>query len=172
MKKGYPIVLALFLFCFSTACKKESFHFENELEKSEKVWLTFKEASGNSYSYLVTNLTWTGTETETLITIENGVATARSYVERQRQTPPDPPVTIQEWTEDTTSLYSHRLGPLPLTLDEVYAVAKNEFLKNRLHVKFSFRADNNGMISSAGYVPDNCMDDCFTGIRISSIERL
>lgn len=59
-----------------------------------------------------------------------------------------------------------------LTLDEVYEKAKNDWLKKKPGVETYFETQNNGMISTCGYVPDNCADDCFSGITISLIEAL
>ena len=34
-----------------------------------------------------------------------------------------------------------------------------------------FEANNKGMISTCGYFPKNCADDCFTGITITEIKN-
>jgi len=45
-------------------------------------------------------------------------------------------------------------------------------LLKRDNVTTYFEAKNNGMISSCGYWPNNCADDCFTGVSITLIEAL
>ncbi|WP_255474197.1 hypothetical protein [Flavobacterium sp. SLB02] len=42
----------------------------------------------------------------------------------------------------------------------------------RKNVTNYFEAKNDGLISQCGYVEKGCMDDCFVGITIKSIERL
>ncbi|MGY5355583.1 hypothetical protein [Wenyingzhuangia sp. IMCC45467] len=57
-------------------------------------------------------------------------------------------------------------------MDEIYEKAKQDWLIKRKEVLVYFETDNNGLISTCGYVPKNCMDDCFLGITIKSIEAL
>ena len=79
-----------------------------------------------------------------------------------------------QWTESGSELGLHESSPASwlLTLDEVYETARTVWLKKRGDGSVSFEAKNNGLISSAGFVPDNCMDDCFSGISIRSIEAI
>lgn len=80
-----------------------------------------------------------------------------------------------EWTETEGNLgKTSRNSPAYslLTLDDIYNKARTEWLVKRSDASISFEAKNDGMISSAGYVPKNCMDDCFNGIYISSIEAI
>lgn len=78
------------------------------------------------------------------------------------------------WTETGAMVGTHTGTPASgyLTLDQVYEKAKNDWLKKRSGTTTYFEAKNNGLISSCGYVPDNCADDCFTGINITLIEAL
>lgn len=57
------------------------------------------------------------------------------------------------------------------TLDDVYESAKS-WLSSKENVSFVFETDHDGIISTCGFYPDGCMDDCFTGIRILSIKAL
>ena len=59
-----------------------------------------------------------------------------------------------------------------LTLDEIYSKAKNEWLVKRKNVTNYFEAKNDGLISTCGYVEKGCVDDCFAGITIKSIQSL
>jgi hypothetical protein len=78
------------------------------------------------------------------------------------------------WTETGAMVGTHKNTPANtyLTLDEVYAKVKNDWLKKRSGTTTYFETKNNGMVSSCGYVTDNCADDCFNGINISLIEAL
>lgn len=79
-----------------------------------------------------------------------------------------------EWTEDENELGHHEMTPASRvqTLDDIYASARQVWLKKRDDADIYFEARNNGLISSAGFVPNGCMDDCFSGISIRSIEAL
>ncbi len=78
------------------------------------------------------------------------------------------------WIESKQELNNTTDSPAAatLTLDQVYELAKNDWLRRRDNAKASFEAKNNGIISSCGYWEDGCMDDCFRGIRITLVEAL
>ena len=78
------------------------------------------------------------------------------------------------WIESKQELNNTTDSPAAatLTLDQVYELAKNDWLRRQDNAKASFEAKNNGIISSCGYWEDGCMDDCFKGIRITLVEAL
>lgn len=78
------------------------------------------------------------------------------------------------WIESKQDLNNTTDSPAAatLTLDQVYELAKNDWLRRLDNAKASFEAKNNGIISSCGYWEDGCMDDCFRGIRITLVEAL
>lgn len=155
-----------------TACKKDKIEHKSDFDKSYKAWLNFKATSGNSYTYQVSTSSWTNFQTFTMITVTNGKVTNRSYTARSTSQPPSAAVTIhEEWVEDQSTLNSHDRGAAALTLDEIYDRAKTVWLKKRSDADFYFETKNNGMISSCGFVPDGCQDDCFTGITIDFIRK-
>lgn len=83
---------------------------------------------------------------------------------------------VLEWKEmgeelGTTSYIYSSASPT-YTLDDIYEKARTDWLKKRSDAEIFFEVENNGMLSVAGYVPNGCMDDCFYGIRIQSIESL
>jgi len=80
---------------------------------------------------------------------------------------------VLQWSETKSTLgqTTHSSPAYSLsTLDDIYSKARSEWLVKRSDANIYFEAKNNGMISSAGFVPEGCMDDCFSGINISSIE--
>ena len=82
----------------------------------------------------------------------------------------DIPQEALEWTENEAEIGTHKnQGAEALTLDEIYNKAENEWLIKRKNGKAYFESENNGLISSCGYVVNGCMDDCFVGIRIEII---
>ena len=60
----------------------------------------------------------------------------------------------------------------PRTLDEIYETARKVWLIKRDDAKTYFEANNDGLLSSSGFIKDGCQDDCFNGIRIASIKKL
>lgn len=79
-----------------------------------------------------------------------------------------------QWEEKGVELGTHTrtAAAALITLDAVYQKARNEWLQERDNVTTYFEAKNDGMLSSAGYVENNCADDCFIGIHIRLIEKL
>jgi hypothetical protein len=165
------------LFCITiilialSACKKDGIAYGFDYGRSYLAWQDFKKANGDSYSFQVTTSSWAGYGTETTITVKQGKIVERSYVAKLY--PSNGPVTIlQEWKEDESSLGIHAAAAILLTMDEIYAKAKDEWLVKRDNAETYFEAKNDGMISLCGYVPNGCEDDCFNGIRIKFIKGL
>ena len=79
-----------------------------------------------------------------------------------------------QWTETEAELGLHEQTPASRvqTLDDVYETARTVWLKKRSDAKISFETENDGLISSAGFWPDGCMDDCFSGILIRCIQLI
>lgn len=171
MKSSYLLFAFLLLGGLFIACKKSDIEYNSDFRKSQQSWANFKASSGNSYRYVVASGSWVGTASETTITVRSGKVTQRSYILKGRDQT-NALVVLTEWQEDENSLNSHSGGAASLTLDEVYAKAQSEWLIKRSDATTYFEANNAGMISSCGYVENNCADDCFIGISITSIEKL
>ena len=171
MKRNPYFIILLLVGTLFTACKKSDLVQEKDFDRSYQTWLNFKSTSNNSYRYKINTSSWVGTSTETTITIKNGQAIARSYVAKRIDRTTNQVVVYDEWTESQNNLNSHQSGAGALTLDQIYEKAKTDWLLKRKNAKTSFEANNNGMISSCGYVEDNCADDCFIGIYIAFIEK-
>jgi hypothetical protein len=172
MKKTFLLLLAVLMIA---ACKKDSISHENDFAVSYRAWLNYKQAVNNSYSYVVQVGSWTGYGTETVLHITNGKITGRTYkAYRLEQNASGPPtnVVLKTWVEDPSTLNTHpQDGAVLLTLDEVYAKAKSVWLAaDKKTNDVYFEASNNGLISSCGFVPQGCQDDCFDGITITSIK--
>jgi len=169
---SYLSVIALILM-LCTSCKKEKFDFKTDFEKSSAAWKTFKAKSGNSYVYQVSTSSWTNYQTFTTITVTNGQITGRDYMARSTEYHPSAAVTIHEqWNEGQQTLNTHTSGAASITLDEIYEQARTVWLKKRSDADTYFKAENDGLISSCGFVPHGCQDDCFTGIHIEFIRTL
>jgi len=169
---NYLSVLVLFL-TLCSSCKKDKLEYKTDFEKSSAAWKTFKAKSGNSYVYQVSTSSWTNYQTFTTITVTDGKVTHRAYTARSTNQAPSASVTIhEEWEEDQQTLNSHESGAKSQTLDEIYEQARTVWLKKRGDADTYFKAENDGLISSCGFVPHGCQDDCFTGIHIEFIRTL
>lgn len=81
-----------------------------------------------------------------------------------------------QWTENENNLgklgskvgYASQIR----TLDEIYKLTETDWIIKRKNAKLYFETKNNGMISLAGYVEDNCQDGCFNGVNIKSIQAI
>jgi len=156
-----------------TSCEKSNLNYENSFESSYKELLRFKETSGNSYHYVVTGGSVFGPAWQTDITVTSGKVTQRHFKYTSVAGLENIPAEALEWTENENEINSHtNSGADALTLDQVYEKARTEWLIKRKDFSVYFEANNNGLISSCGYVPDGCMDDCFYGITISSVGLL
>jgi major membrane immunogen (membrane-anchored lipoprotein) len=175
MKRNLFIFTILLIGFYFTSCVKSEINYENDFEKSHKEWLSFTNMSGNSYRYLVTGSSWVGSSWQTVITVTNGKITQRYFKYNSvKGLIENIPQEALEWTEDENEINSHEHTSAAegLTVDQIYNKARNEWLIKRKNSKTYFEANNNGLISSCGYVEDNCMDDCFRGINIAYIVSL
>lgn len=81
-----------------------------------------------------------------------------------------------QWIEKSGELGTkptHYSSASPLyTLDDIYEKAKSDWLKYRENASITFKTENKGMISAVGYGMKGCMDDCFNGVWIESIEAI
>lgn len=168
MKYNIYTLLLLCLVTLATSCRKSNMEFKSEYERSYDAWADFKSKSANKYQYTVSQGSVFNFGANTTITVVGGKITERKYssykIEGAGQT-----VITSEWTEDANAIGSHTAGAAAITMDEVYSKAKNDWLKKRDNAKVYFESKNNGMLSTAGFVPNGCMDDCFEGIHITSI---
>lgn len=198
-----PLLLSMTFLCL-IACEKNTLEYESTFDQSYKEWQKFKIASADSYSYQVTNSTWTGSSWVTRITVVGGKIEERKFyysvwngIQRPVEGWDSVPIeelikilgmTLQEfngqggltfrdkleWTEGREDIGHSVDSPASdlYTLDDVYAMVRSNWLKKRVGVKIYFETENNGLISTAGFVSDDCMDDCFVGIHINSIQSL
>lgn len=172
MKRNYYLFILLLVIGAISSCKKSDIEHTNDYDKSYKAWQAFKTSSNNSYRYRIYSGSWTGQSSETTITVKEGKVIGRSYVAKSIEGPPHQVVVREEWVEDADDLNSHPNGYNTITLDDIYHKAKTEWLIKRKDAEVYFETKNNGMISSCGFVPNGCADDCFRGISINLIEAL
>lgn len=182
--KNFLLILSFGLFTsFTVSCQNNlvesnntstsSMKYSKEFNESFQELQKFKKNSKNSYSYTVHNSSWSGLSWETTISVENGKVIKRHFkyfpVKGMLE---DMPQSDKEWTETGNKVGSHMQTSAAdaLTLDEVYAKAKSEWLVDRANATFYFETKNNGLISQAGFTDNYCADDCFEGIIIKNIQ--
>lgn len=152
-------------------CNKSEIVYQSKFDKSFAAWQKFKKNSGNSYEYQVRTMSWTGHGSTTTITVKQGIVVKRiykgifPYPEEADSLPPE----ALGFVEEGDQVNAHNLGAPGITLDEVYHRAKTIWLIRRSDASSYFEAENNGMISTCGFVTDGCADDCFNGIHIDYI---
>lgn len=171
--KIYFITLLLIGSLISSCSSDDELNYQNDFENSQNAWLNFKESSNNFYKYTVSGgSVFTTYGWETTITVSNGIIIQRDFT--YTGNPENIPEDKLEWTENENEINSHEYSSAAdaLTLDEIYNKAEQEWLIKRDNAKTYFETKNNGLISLCGYVENGCMDDCFVGITIKSIEAL
>ena len=174
MKNRILIITLLLVSTIISSCSSDDdFNYQSDFENSFNTWLNFKESTNNTYKYTVGSGTWAGSYKETTISVTNGVVTQRYF----KYTATDglsenTPEEELEWTENENEIGTHQNGAEPITIDQIYEKAKQDWLIKRKNVQTYFETENNGIISSCGYRDKNCVDDCFIGVNIKKIESL
>lgn len=174
--KIYFITLLLIDSLISSCSSDDDLNYQNDFENSRKAWLSFKESSDNSYKYVVlggsvfTTYGW-----ETTVTVSNGTIIERDFKYTSGAENFIPKDEL-EWTENENEInnqeHEYTSAATALTLDEIYTKAEQEWLIKRKNTTTNFESKNNGLISTCGYFKNDCLDDCFVGITIKSIEAL
>ena len=169
------IILLITVCATFYSCDNNDFEHESNFKKSYGKWSEFKAKSNNSYEYTAESSSWVGLAWQTVITVNNGEVVQRSfkytYIANELKENFGEEL---EWVENKEELNTHKNtgASAPLTLDEIYIKAEQDWLQKRKGFTTYFEAKNDGLISLCGFIPENCMDDCFTGISIKQIEIL
>ncbi|WP_052825764.1 hypothetical protein [Neotamlana nanhaiensis] len=162
-------LIFLVLLC-SLSCSNEEMKDYNE---SLRNWNSLKEDNGNSYKYTTSWGSWAGFGGKTTMTIQDNQVISRFYESFKIDGATGELTIIETFEETLETLNSNNAGSPPLTIDELYDSCLENYLKvNKNKNTIYFETNDFGLISTCGFVPDNCVDDCFTGFRIDSFEWL
>ncbi len=165
--------LLLLGFVAFISCKKD--FYQDEFAKSRRAFNEFKLQHHNSYTFEMKTYSWTNFSTSTTITVKAGKIIARDYIamDAKHINGAWQYDTVMQYSETAASINSNLEGLRAVTLEEVYNKAENQLLKidKKTHT-IQFETKNNGLISTVGYTPKECVDDCFRGYIISRIEAL
>jgi hypothetical protein len=139
--------------------------------QSLNIWNDFKNKNGNSYSYTTTVGSWTGYGSTTEFKIEEGVIISRTYQRFKINGQDGTKEILESYNETGDGLGTHSKGASLLTIDDLYEACANKYLmadqkSNALY----FETSKDGLMTSCGFVPNGCMDDCFQGVIISSVD--
>jgi hypothetical protein len=155
--------------------KKENIDKQSEYDASYKAWISFRNNAKNAYSYTNSFGSWTGFGVIIKTSVRNGKIISRDYTRIQyRNDGTDKADTVKTWHEDATTINTHPNDVLDaLTVDDIYLKARTQWLKvDAAANQIIFETNNNGIISSCGYVPRNCADYCFNGVKITSLDNI
>lgn len=139
--------------------------------ESIDAWNALKTNNGNSYSYQITFISFTGFGSITELTVTNNVVTSRIYQEFSTDQMTGERDIIDSFTETGSQLGSNQKGATPLTIDQLYTTCAADYLvvdenENTIY----FQTATNGLMTLCGFFPNNCADDCFEGITISAFD--
>ena len=166
MKK---LVLIL-LICGLFSCNREDI---SEYNLSLTEWNTLKKQNNNTYSYTARTSSWTGFGTNTTLTIQNGVAVSRAFEAYQLDETNGNKIISDSYFENAENLNTHENGFATLTMDDLYNSCLEDYLSvNKKDNTIYFETNTQGIVSICGFVPDNCVDDCFRGFSIESFQWL
>jgi hypothetical protein len=164
MKKSvffYVIILAT---VFYGCALGQNAKLKAKYEKSKAQWEKLKKEHKNTYTYITTFTSGEGnfTMTNTIKVVKNKVVSVSSHFKSG----------TKDEKETTTQLTAKDIEEQKFkTIDEWYNFAVNEvFNKSTSNHDLFFETDSKGIISTCGYYPHGCMDDCFEGVEIISIK--
>ncbi len=171
---GFALLLILF------SCKKEddpltSIESKSGLSYVESLdkWNKLKELNGNSYTFQIEFFSWTGQGSVTELKVKNGEVIGRTYEEIITKYPNGEVELeiIDSYSESIADLGSHERGAALVSIDDLYKSCAKKYLvvdskKNRIY----FETETNGMMRLCGFYPEGCVDDCYSGVSISSFK--
>lgn len=167
------------------SCEKEEVTPKNELSAltslvsqsgipySESIdkWSALKTENGNSYVYQTKFTSWIGEASITEVTVIKGVVTSRVYEHFKTDGTNGRGEIIDSYSETAANLGVHENGALPITIDALYSTCASEYLTvDVTNNTIYFETELNGLMTLCGFVPKECLDDCYTGVRINNFD--
>ncbi len=175
MSNKISIVLVLLFLLISCSENNDIFDKVGEegysYNKSLKTWNALKEVNNNSYVYKLSFVSWTGFGSSTELEIKDGEVVSRAYEEYRFNLQNGENEVLNSYFETIDNLGEHSKGAIPQTIDDLYTTCAAEYLvvsekDNRIY----FETDEDGLMKMCGFVPNNCMDDCYIGVTIKSFK--
>ena len=182
--KTYQSMLLLCLFFFA-ACEKSDDTVRVELStltnlrgasgisylESLEKWNDLKERNGDSYVYQTALTSWAGFGSITEVRVEDGKVISRKYQSFSYNDMTGEREVTFSYSETASNLGSNQQGVAPWTVDEMYGTCVSQYLavdenSNTIY----FETETDGLMTLCGFVPNNCVDDCFQGVSITAFE--
>lgn len=166
---GIFFALALFLMSWTSLNPFTTMNGINEkaYQKSLEAFEAGKTAHQNSYQFTLSFSSWSGYWQKTTMIVQEG-----KVVERQFESGHEYEKKYNKtWKETGAKLGSHEDGHAPMTMDAVYEEAQG-WIKGSAENDYFFSTDATGIVTTAGFVPKECMDDCFEGYHVEGFAWL
>lgn len=148
--------------------------------RSLRTWNELVKEKGGSYFYQTSFGSMEGNySNKTKITVKNNIPVAREYEESISEIDSVDPVTkmasfkkeiLSQYSEDELSLGKNQKGHPAITIDSLYKKCRDKLDVSPKENYIYFETNDHGIISTCGYVPIDCMDDCFNGVDIAYFE--
>lgn len=139
-------------------------------QESEMAWNNLKVANNNSYYYQTQYTSYSGEGTINQIKVVNGQVTEKMY-QSYTFTAPNIYKIHESFVENGNDLGLNLSGIAPLTIDELYLKCQQEYLNIDASANTKvFTTASNGQLKECGFIPNDCMDDCFMGIKITGFK--
>lgn len=137
-------------------------------KESLNAWEKLKKTNSNSYEYEVHFESWIGVKSITKLKVINGKVFSRSYKFLKPNPNTGELYVSNSYIEKKDDIGKHEDGALPKTIDQLYASCISEYIIADTSENYVyFETNKSGIINLCGFVPKECVDDCYKGIKIA-----
>ena len=146
------------------ACDDENLAKSTKFSNSQSAWTELKNENGSSYTYTSGFSSFSGFRSTTEIKVVDGQVAQRSYTAFN-----DMNEEIESYVETGEEIGKDERGAAAVTIDELYTSCASEYLSvNSDKNEIFFETGDAELMTLCGFVPKNCADDCFQGVRINT----
>lgn len=148
---------------------EEEVNHEERYTESLAKWEESKKTYNNSYIYTLDYSSYEGNfGYSTTLVIKKGKIEERRY-QSYKFKDDGQKVIDKMWTETKGKVGKNKEGFPAKTMDELYADCGNNYIKvDKSLNQIVFEPDYSGILTMCGYWPNDCEDDCYEGVTISS----
>lgn len=140
-------------------------------DESLSKWTGLKTDNGRSYIYQTDIISFTGDGSTTEIKVINNSVVSRVYQSFTINGETGERTITDTYSENEAALGTNQEGAAPLTIDELYNSCASEYLVvDQENNTIYLQTEVNGLLTLCGFTPNNCADDCFTGVSIKAFD--
>ena len=140
-------------------------------DESLSEWEALKNDNGKSYIYQTDIISFTGNGSTTEIKVIDNSVVSRIYQAFNINGETGERSITATYSENEAALGTNEEGAAPLTIDELYNSCASEYLiVDQENNTIYFQTEVNGLLTLCGFVPNNCADDCFSGVSIKAFD--